>query len=140
MQRLLELLYDHKNEWQSAFGQGMRDMIDPFMNFYSGITAPDIILNGLANEIVELGGKSADDTSSWRFCCILLPQDQLLPLSQRSLTVYAQSSDGPHQNRHNHFFYPSNPSICLSLRAFQSGHVLYRSKMADEIHPSSAWS
>ena len=129
--RLLTLLYKHKHEWQSAFGQGMRDLIDPFMNFYSGITAPDVILTGLANKVVELGGKTADDSPCWRFCCILLPQDLILPVSQRSLTVYAQSDDGPHKIGTT-TFYPSNPSVCLSLRAFQGGHVLYRFKVANE--------
>jgi len=130
VQRLLTLLYTYKHEWQAAFSQGMRDLLDPLMNFYSGGTAPDVILTGLANKVVELG-KTASCDSYWRFCCLLLPQDRMLPLSQRSLTVYAQSDKGPHRIGIT-TFYPSSSLDSLSIRAFQSGNVIYRTTIAGE--------
>ncbi len=130
VRRLLTLLYTYKHEWQGAFGQGMRDLIDPFVNFYSGGIAPDVILTSLANKVVELGN-AADSSSCWRFCCILLPQDPMLPLSQRSLIVYAQSDGGPHRIGTT-AFHPSSTLVSLSIRAFQSGHVLYRSTIGSE--------
>ncbi|GAC1646748.1 MAG: hypothetical protein NVS4B12_14020 [Ktedonobacteraceae bacterium] len=130
VRRLLTLLHTYKHEWQTVFGQGMRDSFDPLMNFYSGGTAPDVILTSLANKVVELG-KTASGDSCWRFCCILLPQDPMLPLSQRSLVVYAQSDGGSYRIGTT-VFHPSSSLASLSIRAFQSGHVLYRSTIAGE--------
>lgn len=132
IRRLLTFLYENKRELLQAFGQGMRDLVDPLASLYSsGNTSPDIILSRIADAIVDLGRQGEQADSRWRFCSILLPQERLLPLHQRSLLVYAQSKFGPYKTGVKTFS-PSDPSISYPLRAFQSGHLLYRPSIADE--------
>jgi len=130
MRHLLTSLYEDTHNWHALFGQGMRDLLDPLTDFYSGSHHSDIILNGLADMVVHLGGHMKNGQQLWRFCCILLPKDLLLPLQQRSLVVRAQSKNSPHNVGLTTVSTYDSP-ICLSLRAYQSGHIIYRSKIAD---------
>src|SRR3989442_6123253 len=126
---LLTPLYEDVQDWQHYFGQGMRDLIDPALDFNSSANLSDIILNGLANMVIRLGGRTYDGQNRWRFCCIQLPNNLHLPLQQRSLVVRAQSKLSPHKvgvtgiSSDKYFNSPS-------LRAYQSGHVIYRAKIS----------
>lgn len=131
IRRLLAPLYEHAQEHQAYFGPGMRDFLDPTTDFYSGTNPSDSVLNGLADMAVRFGGWSADGLPRWRFCCILLPTDTVRPLQQRSLIVRAQSKDAPHKIGVTTVFV-DDAVIGLSLRAFLSSNIIYRSEIATE--------
>jgi GGDEF domain-containing protein len=129
---LLRPLCSHAEEIRNCFGPNMYDVLDPAPDITQSEIYPDLILNGLADIIVELGGKVGEE-NRWRFCCILLPKDSSLPLYQRSLTVQAQSRFSPHKIG----FASVSPGVddnSLSLRAYQSGQISYR----DEVPPDSS--
>src|SRR6266480_4847184 len=96
IRRLLGPIYRNVEKWRPCFDHGMRDWLYQVADFTSSPNPPDDVLNGLANMIVELGGKTDDGQNRWRFSCILSPKDLTLPLQQRSLVVRAQSKDSPH--------------------------------------------
>jgi DNA-binding transcriptional MerR regulator/GGDEF domain-containing protein len=123
IRRLLAPLYELK-DWRPYFGQGMRDLLYLAPYFTTGANISDDTLNGFANMIVRLGGKT-DGQDLWRFCCILLPEDPTLPLQQRSLTVRAQSKNSPHKVGMTAIS-PGKYVQSLSLRAFQSSRIIYR--------------
>ncbi len=131
LQRLLQPLYDRAYQWKDFWGYGERYSIDPAINFSSSAKSTDAILTGLANMIVESGGKNEQGQSRWRFCCILLPKDIHVSLPQQSLVVRAGSTHSPHKP-HLVMISPEGTSIALSLRAFQSGHIAYRHNISVE--------
>jgi hypothetical protein len=94
---------------------------------------PNTIFNNLAEMIVQLGGETPQGLPRWRFSCILIPKDDegVLPLNQRTLLVYAQSTRSPHHVGQTLVF-PHDSSLSISLRAFLSGHVLYRPQVTKE--------
>lgn len=121
IRRLLTPLYENVQLSRACFGQGMRDALDPATDLDSNY--PDYILDGLAELVVRLGIISG--YQRWRFCCILLPDDISLPLQKRSLVVRAQSANGPHKVGET-FISPNQTTISMSLRAYQSGQIIYR--------------
>jgi MerR HTH family regulatory protein len=127
-QSLLRLLYEDKKYWQKYFGQGMQDLFQPGVDF---TPQPDLVLEKLANIVVRLGGKYKDGSDRWRFCCVLLPENQHLPLQQRSLVVRAMSKN-VHYVIGLTRLSPERYRASLSLRAFQSGHVIYRQELSAE--------
>ena len=129
IRRFLAPLYEEAEDLRSCFGPGMRDVLEPAPNFGSGTSYADIILNGLADMIVRLGGRTDDGKHRWRFCCIMLPEDSQLPLQQRNLVVEAQSKNSPHKRGVTTIF-PDKYVNSLSLRAFQSGHIIYRQEIS----------
>lgn len=133
IRRLLSPIYEEAQSLKSCFGPGMRDVLDPAPNFGSSAIYADIILNGLADMIVRLGGRTDDGHQRWRFCCIMLPEAPLLPLQQRSLVVQAQSKNSPHKLGMTTIF-PGKYVNSLGLRAFQSGHIIYR----EDVSPADA--
>ena len=124
IRRLLAPLYEVK-DLRPYFGQGMRDLLylAPDLNNSTNLT--DDILDGFADMIVRLGGQTNDGQQRWRFCCIMLPEDPKLPLQQRSLIVRAQSKNSPHKVGVTTIS-PGKYVQSLSLRAFQSGRIIYR--------------
>ncbi len=72
VRRLLTPLYDKSLNWQEYLGVGMRDILDPLIDFNSNTGLVDTILTGLAERVVRLGGKRKEDESQnrWRFCVI----------------------------------------------------------------------
>lgn len=132
VQRLLTSLYCNIEKWKPAFDVGMRDYLYQSTNFAVRPDTIDVTLNGLTDMVVELGGKSTASTAKnrWNFCCLLLPQDSSLPLQQRSLVIQAQSSDSPYKKLGNIVLSPDNPG--LSLRAYQSGTMIYRPNMPEK--------
>ena len=124
IRRLLAPLYEVK-DLRPYFGQGMRDLLylAPDLNNSANLT--DDTLNGFADMMVRLGGQTNDGQQKWRFCCIMLPEDPKLPLQQRSLIVRAQSRNSPHKVGVTTIS-PGKYVQSLSLRAFQSGRIIYR--------------
>lgn len=132
VRRLLALLYCNIEKWKPAFDVGMRDYLYQSTDFAIRPDSIDVTLNSLTDMIVELGGKSAASPAKnrWNFCCLLLSQDTSLPLQQRSLVIQAQSSDSPYKKLGNIVLSPENPG--LSLRAYQSGTMIYRPNMSEK--------
>src|SRR5436305_7417888 len=130
MRRCLAPVYEHAQNWDSAFGQEMQGLFDPTAKFSSGRNHSDPILTGFADMIVHLGGQRADSQQRWCFCGILLPQDFMLPLHRRSLVVCAQSKGAPHRVGST-IITPYEQPLSLSLRAFQSGSILYRHEIVN---------
>ena len=73
----------------------MRDALYAAPKFTTETTQHDDVLDGLADIVVRLGGKTPDGQDRWRFCCILEGNNPLLPLPMRSLVVRAQSKKSP---------------------------------------------
>jgi GGDEF domain-containing protein len=126
---LLAPLYENARTMHSFFSAGMRDELDPAPNL-DGSTTPDVILNGLANMVIRLGGSTNKGVDRWRFCCILLPKDLSLPLQQHTLVVRAQSKLSPHKIGGTTVS-PDKFISALSLRAYQSGDLIYRPQITD---------
>ncbi len=128
---LLKPLYEDTESLRMCFGRNMYDVLEPSPEISNTTINPDILLTGFANMTVRLGGK-VGERDRWRFCCILLPEDLSLPLHQRNLVVRAQSQDLPYQVGVA-FVSPGKDDLnSLSLRAYQSGHVVYRSIHSSE--------
>jgi DNA-binding transcriptional MerR regulator/GGDEF domain-containing protein len=131
IRRLLAPLYEDIESWKACFDQGMRDALYAAPKFTTETTQHDDVLDGLADIVVRLGGKTPDGQDRWRFCCILLPNNPLLPLQQRSLVVRAQSKNSPHEVGKT-VISPDKYVDSPSLRAFQSGHIVYRPEAAKD--------
>ena len=129
IRRLLTPIYEDVDVWQPYFDTGMRDVAYPTFSFGS-TSSSDSILTSLADMVVRLGGKTAGE-NRWKFCCILLPRSEDIPLQQRTLVVQAQSKASPHTVNKT-FVSPETPFMSLSLRAFQSGHMMYRPQVSSE--------
>jgi len=127
IRHLLTPLYGNAQILRSYFGPGMRDELDPAPNLDSSAD-PDSILDGLAEMVIWLSGQTRNGQEHRPFCCILLPKDSSLPLQQRTLVVRAQSQHSPHKVGGTTVS-PDKSVNSLSLRAYQSGHVIYRPKI-----------
>jgi GGDEF domain-containing protein len=133
IRRLLSPLYDEVPDWHFYLGQGMRDLLDPLINFNSGINLPDTVLTGIAERVIRLGGQDREGEYRWRFCCFLVPNNSNLPLQQRSLVVRAKTKLAPSAYKiGTTIVSPDEPIISVSLRAFQSGHIIYRHMVTEE--------
>ncbi len=135
VRRLLTPLYDKSLNWQEYLGVGMRDILDPLIDFNSNTGLVDTILTGLAERVVRLGGKRKEDESQnrWRFCCILVPNNPQLPLQQRSLVVRAKSKEAPVAYKlGTTLVSPDVDVISVSLRAFEGGRIIYRHRVTKE--------
>jgi DNA-binding transcriptional MerR regulator/GGDEF domain-containing protein len=127
IRHLLTPLYGNAQTLRSYFGGGMRDELDPAPNLDNSAD-PDSILDGLAEMAVHLSGQKGKGQEHRPFCCILLPKDPSLPLQQHTLIVRAQSEHSPHKVGGTTVS-PDKSVNSLSLRAYQSGHVIYRPKI-----------
>lgn len=130
IRRLLTPIYEDMHIWQPYFDRGMRDVFR--LTTSSGSTPiSDSILTSLAKMAVRLGGRTARGQNRWKFCSVLLPNNTLLSLQMRTLIVRAQSDGSPHIVGKT-IVSPDTPILSLSLRAFQSGHVIYRPQVSSE--------
>ncbi|WP_172631984.1 MerR family transcriptional regulator [Dictyobacter arantiisoli] len=127
--RLLEPLYEEQMHWHHYIGEGMQDIIAPGMDFTPKLT--DAVLTGLTNMTIRLGGKNADGQTRWQDCCIFLPTNTNVPLQQRSLVVRAKSQHARHTIGVTSVS-PERHVTSLSLRAYQSSHIIYRPELARE--------
>lgn len=128
IQRILAPIYEDVQAWKPYF---MRDSLHPAIDFYRSTTPPDPLLNGLADMIVRLGGQMTDGRDRWRFCCIVLPKETGLPLVWQSLVIQGQSKHGPHRIGES-TVPPEEAPRSMSLRAYQSGCIVYRHKVGKE--------
>ena len=126
IQRLLGLVYRFVEQWQTHFDYGLRDWSYQVTNFRSDPKVTDTVLDGLAEMVVALGGKTPDGRDRWNFCNLFMPQDISLPLLQRILIVRAHSRNAPIDVSTMRLSV-TNPG--LTFRAYQSGHVNYRPKV-----------
>jgi GGDEF domain-containing protein len=126
IQRLLGLVYRYVKQWRPYFDYGMRGWTYQATDFGSDPTVTDEVLNGLTNMVIALGGKLPDGRDRWRFCNLFLPQDTSLPLQQRYLVERAHSGDAPIRVSTMRLSI-THPG--LTFRAYQSGHVIYRSRV-----------
>jgi DNA-binding transcriptional MerR regulator/GGDEF domain-containing protein len=126
--RLLQPIYNDVPQTRACFGPGMRDVLSPATDLYSKAHYEDVILNGLANMAIQLGGQTPTNTSRWQFSCVFTPYytHTRLSLQQRSLVLRAQSDASPYTiGVTTHI--PQEPFISSCIRAFQSGHNIYLS-------------
>lgn len=124
---LLRPVYENIEQWRSAFDYGMRDWLYQATDFNSSVDPTDDVLDGLADMVLQIGGKTTHQEDRWRFCCLLLPEDEVLPLQQHKLVVRAQSEYSPYKVSVSTV---SSEYPGLSLRAYQSGYVIYRPNMS----------
>jgi GGDEF domain-containing protein len=123
IQRMLELVYTHVNDWLPFFGSGRRDWIEHVTNFGLNPNVTDALLDKMMNAIVELGGEE-HGYRRWKFCNLFLPQDPSLPLQQRTIRARAHSDDSP-ARLSSMVLTAEQPG--LTFRAYQSGQTTYRS-------------
>ncbi len=123
IRRLLELVYEYVDTWQTCFDYGMRDWVYQISDFTSGPGVTDKVLDSLTDMAIALGGKTPDGRNRWNFCALLLPQDTSLPLQQRNLTVRAHSKQAP---PHMNVVILSARQPGITFRAYLSGHTIYR--------------
>lgn len=127
-QRLLRPLYEDRHDWWKYFGEGMKDLLHPGIDFAPRL--PDRVLTELANMVVRLGGKKENGEDRWRFCYVLLPENLSLPLQQRNLIVRAMSKNVRHAVGITKLT-PERYRTSLSVRAFQGGHIMYRQELSE---------
>jgi GGDEF domain-containing protein len=110
----------------------MRDVLDPSPDLDNLTHNEDFILNGLMDMVVHLGGE-LEARSRWHFCCLLLPNypASVLSLQQRGLVVRAQSEHSPYKVGITTVL-PQDTPVGPSIRAFQSGHIIYLPRLSVE--------
>lgn len=126
IRRLLKPIYEDRQRLYTCFGPGMRDVLISSTDLQND---SDILLNGLVEMVIRAGGETAPGQPRWRFCCILMPKDSILPLHQRSLVVRVQSKLAPHTLGETTTT-PDAATSSLSIRALQSGHIVYLPKIS----------
>ena len=129
VRRVLEPLYEDRQNWHHYMGEGMRDIVNPNMDFTPKLV--DAVLTWLANIVIRLGGKKSDGQERWKDCCLLLPNDMRLPLQQRSLVVRAKSKQARYTLGVT-TFKPERYGASLCLRAYQSSNIVYRRELSRE--------
>jgi DNA-binding transcriptional MerR regulator len=130
VRRLLEPLYEEREQWTSHFGEAMRDQVSPNIDFTAKVH--DVILTSLANMVVRLGGKKASsDENLWNACNILLPFYSHLPHQQQTLIVRAKSKYSIMEVGKS-VLPPERNGTSLGQRAYQGGHITYRSMLTLE--------
>lgn len=128
---LVQLVYSQVEHWKPCFDYGMHDYVYQASDFSYSPDVTDSVMNGIVNIIIELGGKASDGNNRWHFCNLFLPQDDSLPRQQQNLSVRAHSKDSPVRTS-SMVVSISNPG--LTFRAYQSGHVIYRSSISQPDH------
>jgi len=133
IRRLLSPMYQEGPLMQECFGLGVRDERISAADINTMVGYQDPILEGLANMVIRLGGKTANGQNHWRFCTILMPDTTIstLPLQQRSLVTRAQSDDGPYSVGEA-VVLPEKSKTSIGIRAFQSGRVIYRPELSSK--------
>jgi DNA-binding transcriptional MerR regulator/GGDEF domain-containing protein len=132
IRNLLKPVYKNIDLWRPTFDYGMRDWLYQATDFSSSTDPSDDVLNDLMDIVIQVGGKTVHDEDRWRFCCLLLPDDSTLPLQHRALVVRAQSKRSPYKKLGINVSTVSSHQPGLSLRAYQSGSVIYRPSMSEK--------
>jgi GGDEF domain-containing protein len=134
--QLLGPIYEEAQRSRSCFGIGMRDVLESATDLENIGSDEDIVLKGLAEVIVKIGGKTEYGAPRWKFSCILLPNypASVLSLQQRALIVRAQSTLSPYKVNVT-AVHPLGSAIGPCLRAFQSGHIISQPIISSEDKP-----
>jgi GGDEF domain-containing protein/GAF domain-containing protein len=134
--QLLGPVYDEAQRSRTCFGIGMRDVLESATDLESIGSDEDIVLKGLAEVIVRIGGQTEYGGPRWKFSCILLPNypASVLSLQQRALIVRAQSVLSPYKVNVT-AVHPLGSAIGPCLRAFQSGHIIAQPIISSEDKP-----
>jgi GGDEF domain-containing protein len=127
IQRIIELVFKHVNDWLPFFSAGRRDWIEHVTNFGLNPNVTDALLDRMMNAIVELGGDE-HGSRRWKFCNLFLPNDPALPILQRAIRLRAHSDDSP-ARLSSRVLTLLDPG--LTYRAYQSGQVIYRSHVIE---------
>jgi DNA-binding transcriptional MerR regulator/GGDEF domain-containing protein len=125
IRRLLSPIYEDIQQTCACFENGMRDA---YISSADLEQDNDLLLYGLLEMITRLGGRTAEGKPRWRFCCMLMPQDAMSPLHQKSLIIRVQSKYSPHKVGET-IVTPNDASSSLSIRALQSGHIVYHPRL-----------
>ncbi len=130
--RILQFLQDQHLRWRSALhAQKSALLYDSPTLTHPQLGGP--LLNEMAEVIVELGGRDKETQQRlWRFCCILLPEDMLLPLMARTLAVKGQSKASPYKVSETKLAPGRMIGPGLSILAYQSGSTIYRPHITSE--------
>ncbi len=130
IRHLLILMHENINMWLPYFKRETHGTVYPTAAL-GNTSNVESTLKFLTNMVVRIGGKNDEKKDHWKFCCVLLPDNSLLPFQQRNLFVQAQSTNAPHVIDRT-VVTPEDTILSLSLRAFQSGHVVYRAHVSIE--------
>lgn len=96
IRRLLDLVYRHRSDWESALGYGIRDWLYQAHDLERGShVIGDRVFNDLLERVIELGGKTATGEDRWRFCTLLVPDEVNQPVQRQNLVVRAQTGHSP---------------------------------------------
>jgi DNA-binding transcriptional MerR regulator/GGDEF domain-containing protein len=136
IRHLLRPIYADVGSLRECFGSGRRDVLWPATDLESSANYEDVILNGLCDIIVHLGGMTDNGQPRWRFSSVFLPHhpSSVLSLQQRSLIVRAQSENSPYViGITTHI--PQEPFLSTCIKAFQSGHTIYLPSIKDPHQP-----
>ena len=131
VRQLLIPIREDINTWLPYFKRSeIRGTVYPTTALGNASNA-ESMLKFLADLVVRIGGKNDEGKDRWKFCCVLLPNNPQLPFQLRNLYVQAQSTHSPHVVGKT-IVSPETPILSLSLRAFQSGDVVYRTHVSVE--------
>lgn len=131
-QRLLHFIQQKSAIWMSVLEQGDHYLVYHAPVFFTSGHG-DPLLREMAEAVVDLGGtttRAGVQVPRWRFCCFLRPEDPFVPVHKRKLIIVAQSAQSPYQHGESNLV--SDPQTSLSLRAYQSGQIMYRSSITSE--------
>lgn len=125
MYSLLTPLYTQPEKLRSCFAGGTYDVCEIVPLLTTTMAYADLMLSEIADMIIDMGGK-VNGQNRWLFSCILLPDEPIMPLQKTALSVKANSKFSPYKKRLVSVL-PDQDFNSLSLRAFQSGNIVYRS-------------
>lgn len=128
IQRLLQPLYEHASRSRSCLGFGFRDISDTVTGFSNSPNNEDLVLNGLVDMVISLGGQTANGESRWHLCWILLPRDPSQPLHMSNLVIRAQNQDATYSSRLTQAAFDKHSSHPY-IRALLSRHIIYQSNI-----------
>lgn len=122
MRILLTFIQNSKQDWHQLFREDSYHRFTPMNRMHNGTSFPDALLNALADMVIRLGNFTHMEQKKWQFCCLLRPAASWLPIQQQNLVVAAKSEGAPHHVNVTTVS-PNEDSLCLSLRAYQSGAI-----------------
>jgi GGDEF domain-containing protein len=104
----------------------MRDILDPATDLNNEMNYEDVILNGIADMVILLGGNShATNLPRWRLCWILSPRDTSQSIHMSDMIIKAQNHDTTLTTKLSLTTIDKHPDQPY-IKALQSRHVIYQ--------------
>lgn len=125
IRRLLQPLYANVGRSRACMGYGVRDILDSATDFNATQNNEDVILNGLADMVINLGGQTATGQPRWRLCWVLLPRDPTQPVHMSNMVIRTQNQDAAYSTRLTLAPFDKHSSHSY-IRALQSRHSIYQ--------------